>query len=447
MGQGESIVVVGGGIAGLTAAFRLQRLGYAPMVLEASGDVGGRMATLSMQDFRVDLAVTIFPSSYHCITRLVEDAGLGAQVMPTCEVAGVMREGRIHRTRGSSKLDGLMTKLLSLGSKILLLRALFDAARVGERLSWENLSLAATFDTESAAAYAKRRLNEELYEYLVSPICRTFCLASAEDVSAVNLLFVLRHFVGVSFFNSATGVDFLPRGLARQLEVHLDAPVRSVRETAGGVEVIWSEGGRERTALAAGCIIALPAPQMADIHTGLDPVRRELAHRIDYAPAIGVHFGLRSRPQNETAAMIQIPASESADLVGMIIDHNKAPGRAPEGKGLVSTLWRSTWSGQRWDRDDRSLVEEAAASTARLFPGMLDDIECAHVQRWRFGPDIPHPGVHQAMTRFHAADDPRSRIRLAGDYLATTSSNAAAVSAERAVRELDTLLRSSAGSG
>ncbi len=440
MDNKQPIIVVGAGIAGLTAAFRLQQQGFAVRVLEASNDVGGRMATLSMGDFRVDLAVAIFPDSYQCLLKLIDDAGLADQIAPTSDLAGVVRDGRVRHTRGSSKLDAITTDLLSWGSKVLMIRAMLDASRAGDRLSWENLSLAAEFDGESAADYCRRKLNDELYEYVVGPVCRVFCMAPPEQVSAVNLFFVLRHFVGRSFFNSATGVDFLPRGLARQLDVSLESTVKTVRETASGVEVVWSKAGEaERTDTVAGCVIALPAPQMAEVYPQLDPLRRELANGVTYATAVGVHLGLTKRP-DEPASVMQIPRSEHPDLVGMVIEHNKAPGRAPAGKGLISTVWLDSWNKRQWGREDKHIVDDAIAGVHSLFPALVANVECAHVQRWRFGPDIPHPGVHRAMTRFQAVADPKSRIKLAGDYMSSASTNASATSAEKAARELGALL-------
>lgn len=44
--QPKSIAIVGGGVAGLTAAYRLMKAGHSPVIYEASNRLGGRMMTL-----------------------------------------------------------------------------------------------------------------------------------------------------------------------------------------------------------------------------------------------------------------------------------------------------------------------------------------------------------------------------------------------------------------
>jgi oxygen-dependent protoporphyrinogen oxidase len=127
-------------------------------------------------------------------------------------------------------------------------------------------------------------------------------------------------------------------------------------------------------------------------------------------------------------------------MVAIVFDHNKAPGRAPQGKGLLSTIWKDSWNKRQWDRDDKDIVADAIAGVHSLFPELVADVECSHVQRWRFGPDIPHAGLHRNMAKFQSAGDAKSRIRLAGDYMASASTNASASSAEKAARELAALL-------
>ena len=50
----KRIGIVGGGYAGLTAAYELQKLGYAVTVLEKYGQWGGQAATLPLLDSRIE---------------------------------------------------------------------------------------------------------------------------------------------------------------------------------------------------------------------------------------------------------------------------------------------------------------------------------------------------------------------------------------------------------
>ena len=48
------VVVIGGGIAGLTAAFRLQQAGASILVLEAAGRPGGRLTTDTVDGYVIE---------------------------------------------------------------------------------------------------------------------------------------------------------------------------------------------------------------------------------------------------------------------------------------------------------------------------------------------------------------------------------------------------------
>ena len=74
------IHVVGGGIAGLAAAYRLQQRGYEATVLEASDDLGGLAATYSTAGDEVERFYHHLSKSEETIVELAEDLGLGDRV-------------------------------------------------------------------------------------------------------------------------------------------------------------------------------------------------------------------------------------------------------------------------------------------------------------------------------------------------------------------------------
>ncbi|MFK8845285.1 FAD-dependent oxidoreductase [Streptomyces sp. Ac-502] len=113
------VLVVGGGIAGLSAAFRLQQAGCETVVLESAGPelAGGRMATVNVSGFAVNRAATILIHSYRELIRLVAAAGLADEVVPGSDLFGLVRGGRVDRVRLGSRRQlatgGLLTSFPS----------------------------------------------------------------------------------------------------------------------------------------------------------------------------------------------------------------------------------------------------------------------------------------------------------------------------------------------
>jgi oxygen-dependent protoporphyrinogen oxidase len=144
-----------------------------------------------------------------------------------------------------------------------------------------------------------------------------------------------------------------------------------------------------------------------------------------------------TRPPAIEPAFIVAPRPEVPDLFAAILEHNKAPGRAPEGKGLVTLYGMNDWSARHMDADDDTIVRDILADGGeRIVPGISDTIEFTRVNRWYPILVYSHPGLYRALGRFHAARDRRSRIHLAGSYNSSGNLNTAAVAGERSAREL-----------
>ena len=76
------VLVIGAGIAGLTAAWQLQKAGMNVKVLEASGRVGGRMSTDSVNGFVVDRGAQFLSSHYALLLSMVRELGACARHSP-----------------------------------------------------------------------------------------------------------------------------------------------------------------------------------------------------------------------------------------------------------------------------------------------------------------------------------------------------------------------------
>src|SRR5581483_10748399 len=116
----------GGGIAGLTAAFRLQAAGFEVMVLEAAERRGGRMLTLERDGYLIDVGASILMSRYRSMAALIDDAGLRGSTVPTSDLTGFVRGGTVHRFHNHSLPQLARTGLLSLDAKARVLPIVVD---------------------------------------------------------------------------------------------------------------------------------------------------------------------------------------------------------------------------------------------------------------------------------------------------------------------------------
>lgn len=85
MGQrddGSHVVVIGAGIAGLTAAYRLRQTGLRVTVLEAADTVGGRMGDRRVGDIVFNSGARLIYPFGRAFNRLVADLALGDALIP-----------------------------------------------------------------------------------------------------------------------------------------------------------------------------------------------------------------------------------------------------------------------------------------------------------------------------------------------------------------------------
>lgn len=426
------VIVVGGGIAGLTAAFRLQQAGVDVTVLERANRVGGRILTVDRAGYRIDAAASVLPTTYSHTIRLIGDAGLGGAVRPTCDLMGIARPERVHHIHSSRRLDLLRTRLLGGRSKLKLARMLGDMVRHRATLGHPTAEAIARLDTETVAAYARRVLTAEALDYFVQPLTGDFYLTPPEELSVVNLFLLLRTMIGADFINSDEGMRFLPEGLARRVPVELSAEVTCVEQSHGGVTVTWDRSGAgEQTLHADAAIVAVPATQAPALLPQLDEGQRGYLASVPYARSLVVTFTL-TRPPEEAAMWLTVPDHTHPDVNVVILDHNKAPGRVPPGAGMITIYWHRDWANRHWELPDDRLLPKAAAAASEVFAGVESSIVDGYV--WRWDPcTVARPvGGFRALADFTAGLSPTARIQLAGDYFGITTVDSSVVSGERA---------------
>jgi oxygen-dependent protoporphyrinogen oxidase len=358
-------------------------------------------------------------------------------------VVSFAKDGVLHGIRPSRQLrDGLGTDLLSFGGKLRMWKLVRDMLRARSSLDAADLSRAAAFDTESVQEYGHREFGPEVWDSVLDPVLRGLVSTSVQPISKVDLLFSLKTFIGARFVTFAGGMGSYPERLAPLFDVQLGAAVVSVEERSGGVLVTWNGAdGHEHAEEVEGCVVAVQADRAAAMLPGLDPWRREFLDGVGYSKMVAVNVALSRPPAGLDTTYVQIPTSAGGGLCAITVDHNCAPARVPDGKGLLSLYSTTEWADEVRHESDDVISERAIAAAEAVIPGFAGDIEFTGVSRWDPMVLMSRAGYYQDLARFHDVRRRTDRrIQLAGDYFATSNVGTASEAGARAAADLRTAL-------
>ena len=267
-------IVVGAGISGLTAAWRLQQRGVETTVLEAEPHVGGKMHSIERDGYRINTGAGIYSGSYKSLLGVVDELGLSASITTPLNTIGIVKDGTPHYIRGDGMgalVDFVRTPLISPRSKLLLTRLVWDSLRNRGKVGYAEAAGRAELDTESVADYCDRRLNAELRDRFIGPLLGGVWVLDGREMSVADLYFLVARFLGGGLRGYRGGTDFVARALAERLDVRTSAPVSLVERTDDGARVVWSEDGTERDEQVDGAILTVCAPHVPPIYPGLEP--------------------------------------------------------------------------------------------------------------------------------------------------------------------------------
>jgi oxygen-dependent protoporphyrinogen oxidase len=435
--SGKRAIVVGGGPAGASAAFRLKQAGVKVRLIERDARVGGRTRSERMHGFVVDVAAGLLPGTYQAFYRLMNDAGLKDVLEPMTSPTAVVRDGQFHYLQLNSMAKSMLTtSLLGLRSKLGFARIGAKALSMWTSLGFDDLSKAAPYDNESLEQYARRALTGELYEYLLNPTQKTMYTLSGADASVVDFFWCARNLMSPSAYCVKGGMDRIVTQVAEQLDVSVSTTVGSIEQRGERVEVHMRDvNGRESTDIVDFCVIATASREVPEIDRGLSAASAEYLRSLRYSMLTDLHLRLRERPA-EKAVMVMVPDVVDPDLCGILLDHNKGSDRAPAGKGSLSVYFVDAWAQKAYGWPDEQIYEVGMRKLERVMPGITALVEGYHVQRWDHAATLSYPSYYKKLSDFRRGLDFGRRVQLAGDYFSMASVNTAVTSGEIAAQRL-----------
>ena len=359
MEQQRRIVIVGGGITGLAAAYRLQRLapGDRVTLLEGDARLGGKIVTERVDGFVVEGGPDSFLASKPRGLGLCREIGLEPRLS---DVSSSVRRAYVMRAQKLYELPDGLTGLIP--------TRLGPIARSGLLSPLAKARLALDFclpprqgqADESLAAFTRRRLGREVYERLVEPLMSGIYAGDGDQLSLAATFPQLRQaerehgslIRGVlankarnatsakrrsGFLTPVNGLAELVQALEAdlgQVDIRLDARVLTVRPADGAYQVHLAAG---EVLAADAVILATPAFVSADLVAGFDAGMAEALSAIPHVSTatVSVAYPLAQIPRPLDAHGYLIPRVEDRPFLACTFTSVKFQHRAPEGFALI----------------------------------------------------------------------------------------------------------------
>lgn len=395
-----SAVVVGGGLSGMAAAFRLQQAGYEVTVLERAQRVGGCANTERLDGYLVDTGCDLINATFVHYLGLARDLGLGGDIVRSSNVVDVLRGGRAYTVDRRKPVSLARNPVLSTRSK---LAFAVGAARLLPKVRGLDpyaLTDHTAADHGTAHELCMRYFNGEVTEQVIDPVMRVFAGTGTKNASGLSVLAAFA--VGTKpMFAVRGGMSAVPNALADRLDVRLGAQVVSVEDSGDGVTARYRVDGTEAEVDAQTCVLAIPYHEAARLWSPLEQAGGEFGRSLKDLPLISVSLGYDA-PSPTPAYTVLVPSNESSEVLLAMFQQNKAPDRAPAGKTLVTIYTDALVTGQMMRRTDGELVTWASEFVETYYPGLRGRRDAESVARWPHTGYWPSPGYWTGISEMRA---------------------------------------------
>jgi protoporphyrinogen oxidase len=372
----SNTIVVGGGIAGLTAALRLADRGEAVTVVEAESAIGGLTRPWQIGDARWDRFYHVVLPGDQNTKALLERIGLADQLVFRPVKTGLFTGSRLYPFSGMR--DFLRFPELSLIDKLRLILTVLHARFGGGEERHER---------ESIIPYLTRWSGANAVKKIWRPLLRAklgdeYQRASAEFIRATMRRLqgsrrggVRQECYGFVRGGYATILQALERHL-RSIGVDfvLGESVRSVTVDRGRVAVVL----KDTQLIGDRVILTLPSPLCAKLCPQLWPSERHALSQDRYYGVICVSLLVKKKLGEAYVTNVSDPLFPFTGIINM----SSLIGRERFGDRDLVYLPKYVDDPRAFAEPDDAIVERAITNLSRVFPELKrGDIAAARVAR------------------------------------------------------------------
>jgi monoamine oxidase len=370
----EHIAIIGAGIAGLNAAYQLQKQGIRATVYEASDRIGGRMYTMRDEfgkDLTTDIGGEFIDTTHADIIQLVKELGLSFYDL---------REDKLARKLFHFGDKQYNDEDLKVALKPYVIQLMKDIKSLPDVISYKEAAKFQHLDRQSITGYLRSiGISGWLYDFLNVTLTREYGMEASKQ-SAVNFLIMFTEPVdsdkGYEVFGSDHEV-FKIKGGSQQLT---DALYQKVKESvkpghvlkainngsSGGYDLQFDQNGTKTTINARRVIVAIPFTilRLIDINVQMPPDKMKCINEIGYGNSSKFVLGVGDKPWRKKGRQ----GYTFTDLsFGCGWDSSQMQSGT---EGSFTIFGGGDFSGTVFNTSDQKLLEHFLPDLNTIYPGM-----------------------------------------------------------------------------
>jgi phytoene dehydrogenase-like protein len=312
------VVIVGAGLAGLSASRFLTAAGFDVHVLEASDGVGGRVRTDHVDGFTLDRGFQILLTAYPELDKQFDVAALNLQPFDPGALVWMNGKGKVFSDPLRRPQSFVATAVAPIGSVIDKIRLALLRLSVTRG---NGASLLSGADMTTAKMLRSRGFSRKMIQRFFTPLVGGIQLDPQLTASRRMFDVVFRMLNQGDAVVPAAGMSAISKQLASHTpidKIHLNARVTNVTPQS-----VTTESGHNISARAV--IVAVEGPAASTL-TGIPPVQSR---------SVGcVYFAAKSSPTDKK--LIILDGTGKGPVLNIAVMSNIAASYAPEGQHLIA---------------------------------------------------------------------------------------------------------------
>jgi oxygen-dependent protoporphyrinogen oxidase len=441
------VVIVGGGVAGLAAGWRLRH--WDTLLLESEGRVGGRIRSERRGPYWLNWGAHVFAGGDSSTAWLLGNTGIDSVPVPG-SLAGLAMNGKLLL---KGRVESYPFRIpMSRSSRVAMLKA---GAKVGLAVA-RYAGIVKLRPGEDAAMRQQRVynfMNDRSFadfvgdlpadaEALLKPTV-TRSSADLDEISAgagVGYFSLVWNIGGGLSQSIIGGPSTLTEGIAAALgdRLQVNATVHEIVQTNRSVVIRYRQDAVDKEVQARCAVLATPATVSHRVAVDLDRDVRDALSKIVYGPYVSAAF-LTGETEPQVWDDAYAIATPKRSFAVVLNPSNIARGYESERRpGSSIMTFSPAGLGRRLlEFDDGEIVRTYLDDLEQVLPGFAEKVVEARVQRWPVGAPYCFPGrakLQQTLTRRSG------RVYLAGDYLGTLYTETAIGTGMAAAQEVQSVL-------